>query len=167
MRHICAQDVIFSGFFSSIGLYQNIITLEMKQKAQKVMKLLEISRLKNRPFDEMSSGEARRFLIGRALVHEPKALILDEPLTSLDLHAANKFRQILSKITSTKTAVILVTHRLQDIIPKITRVILMQEGRIYKDGPKEKILTTKNISTLFRTKLQVKKTSGIYYAPGY
>jgi iron complex transport system ATP-binding protein len=128
------------------------------------MEFLEISSIKDRSLTQMSSGEARRFLIGRALVHDPKALILDEPVNSLDLHALHKFRQILGKLSRSGIGVILVTHNLSDIIPEISRVILMKEGKFYKDGAKAGLLTDQNISKLFNMRLKVKRIKGYYYA---
>ena len=115
----------------------------------------------------LSSGEARRFLIGRALVHDPRTLILDEPTNSLDLHALHAFRKVLRKIARSGTGIILVTHNLHDIIPEITRVILMKEGRFWKDGVKTDILTDENIGGLFEIPLHITDQGGYYYATGY
>jgi iron complex transport system ATP-binding protein len=115
----------------------------------------------------MSTGEARRFLIGRALVHDPKALILDEPTTSLDLHALHTFRQTIRKIAEAGTGIILITHNLHDIIPEISRVILMKEGRFWRDGPKAEILTDQTIGELFDVPVHVREENGWYYATGY
>jgi iron complex transport system ATP-binding protein len=160
------MEVVLSGFFSSIRLYGRRITREMKQKAERILKFLEIYHLKDRFMTEMSSGEARRFLIARALIHNPKALVLDEPTIALDLHAQYKFRKILRKISRAGTGIILITQNLQDIIPQIGRVILMRKGRFFKDGPKAEILTTRNISTLFKVPVSIKKENGYYYAHG-
>src|SRR5208283_5712042 len=104
LQYACAKDItgmemVLSGFFSSIGLFKEHLTPRMKRKANQVIEFLEMGHLKGRKMNQMSSGEAKRFLIGRALVHDPKALILDEPANSLDLHALYKFSGILSKIT--------------------------------------------------------------------
>jgi iron complex transport system ATP-binding protein len=115
----------------------------------------------------MSSGEARRFLIGRALVHDPKALILDEPTTSLDLYALHIFRATLRKIAQAGTGIIMVTHRLSDIIPETTRVILMKDGRFCNDGPKTEMLTSERIGAHFGVPVQVREEDGWYYAVGY
>jgi len=163
-RDMSGREMILSGFFSSIGLYRQLITPEMRKKAKEIMEFLEVSSLKDRSLTQMSSGEARRFLIGRALVHDPKALILDEPVNSLDLHALHKFRQILGKLSRSGIGVVLVTHNLSDIIPEISRVILMKEGKFYKDGKKAELLTDQNISKLFNIRLKVKKIKGYYYA---
>jgi len=163
-RDITGMEVILSGFFSSIGLFNEHITTAMRKKAEGVIDFLEIGHLKDRTINYMSSGEARRFLIGRALVHDPKALILDEPTNSLDLHALYKFTSILEKIVKRGTSIILVTHHLSDIIPAIKRVILMKDGRLFLDGPKEDVLTQGHISKLFDTPIEIVAKYGYYYA---
>jgi iron complex transport system ATP-binding protein len=163
-REISGMELVLSGFFSSIGLFKERLTAKMKKKASGVIEFLEIGHLQERKMNQMSSGEARRFLIGRALVHDPKALILDEPTNSLDLHALDKFSKTLSKIAKAGTNIILVTHNLSDIIPEIKRVILMKNGKFYKDGPKELILTNDNISKLFEASVEIKRKDGYYYA---
>src|SRR3984893_8173677 len=88
-RDYSAYEIVLSGFFGSVGIWPNHgVTAEMTRQAVEVMEMLEISHLAGRNTNEISSGEARRILIGRALVHSPQALVLDEPTNSLDLHAA-------------------------------------------------------------------------------
>ncbi|HVP94940.1 MAG TPA: ATP-binding cassette domain-containing protein [Methanoregulaceae archaeon] len=166
-RDLSGMEVIVSAFFDSVGLFLREATPEMIRKAEEIMEFLEISHLKERKMTEMSTGEARRFLIARALIHGPRALVLDEPTNSLDLHALHKFRSILRKIARSGTGIVLVTHNLQDIIPEISRVILMKSGRIIKDGPKETILTDETIGGLFGVPVRVRTDYGYYYATGY
>ena len=98
-RMVSGRDIVLSGFFSTIGIwdYQEI-TPNMVQRAERAMAMMEISHLADRFTDEMSSGEARRILLARALVHDPRALILDEPTTALDLSAQYELRGILRKL---------------------------------------------------------------------
>lgn len=166
-RDFSGMEVIVSGFFDSVGLFLREPTPEMTGKAEEIMAFLEISHLKERKMTEMSTGEARRFLIARALIHEPRALVLDEPTNSLDLHALYKFRSIVRKIAQSGTGVILVTHNLPDIIPEISRVILMKGGRIIQDGPKGRVLTDKAIGGLFDVPVRIRTDNGYYYATGY
>jgi iron complex transport system ATP-binding protein len=166
-REISGMDIVLSGFFSSIGLWHQVVTTKMERKALEVLEFLEIAHLRERKMTEMSSGEARRFLIARALVHKPKALILDEPTNSLDLHALHIFRKTLRKIARSGTSVLLVTQSLQDIIPEINRVILMKRGRFVFDGSKDDALTSKNISRLFDVPVEIANRDGYYYAFGY
>ena len=120
-REITGRDVVLSGFFSSVGLFNRNLTPAMYRKAGEIIDFLELGHLKDCPMTGMSSGECRRFLIGRALVHDPKTLVLDEPTNSLDLHALHTFRQTLRKIAQAGTGIILVTHQLHDIIPEVSR----------------------------------------------
>jgi iron complex transport system ATP-binding protein len=166
-RPLNGREVILSGFFSSVGLFNQQITPPMEQRADEILAFLEIEHLKDRPMTAMSSGESRRLLIGRALVHNPKTLILDEPTNSLDLHALHTFRQTLRKIAQAGTGIILVTHNLHDIIPEISRVVLMMDGRFCGDGPKAAMLTDTKIGNLFSVPLHVREEGGYFYATGY
>jgi len=164
-RQTKVMDVVLSGFFSSIGIYYNHkVTPEMVARAREVLEFLEITPLADRLMCELSTGEARRALIGRALVHDPQVLILDEPTTSLDLKALHSFRESVRKIADSGKSVILVTHSLEDIIPEINRVILIKEGKILKDGKKEEILTDVNLSELFSLPVKVLKKGDYYQA---
>jgi len=166
-RPLSGREVILSGFFSSVGLFNQTITPAMEQRTDEILTFLEIEHLKDRPMTAMSSGESRRLLIGRALVHNPKTLILDEPTNSLDLHALHTFRQTMRKIAQNGTGIILVTHNLHDIIPEISRVVLMKDGRFCGDGPKHEMLTDAKIGDLFSVPLHVREEGGYFYATGY
>ncbi|MDE4908808.1 ATP-binding cassette domain-containing protein [Methanogenium marinum] len=166
-REITGRDVVLSGFFSSIGLYWHEATPAMEQKTDEILRFLEIDHLSDRLFTTLSSGEARRFLIGRALVHDPKTLILDEPTTSLDLHALHIFRATLRKIAQAGTGIIMVTHMLPDIIPETSRIILMKDGRFCGDGPKKEMLTGEWVGRHFGVPVHIREDDGWYYATGY
>ena len=166
-RDITVREAVISGFFSSIGLFMHKVTPQMERKADELLMFLGVMHLANRRMDSLSSGEARRVLIARALVHDPKTLILDEPTNSLDLTALHTYRTTMRKITKGGTGVIMATHNLHDIIPEITRVVLMKGGRIVSDGPKEEILTDAKIGGLFSVPVHVREEDGWYYATGY
>ena len=166
-RDVTGREAVLSGFFSSVGLFRNEITGEMRDKTDEIMDLLGIKGLAERPLSRMSTGEARRFLIARALVHSPEALILDEPTSGLDLHSQHYFRTAIRRIAESGTAVIMVTHNIHDIIPEISRVIMLKNGEIYGDGPKNEILTGNAISGLFDVPVSIREEDGWYYAVGY
>src|SRR5204863_522003 len=79
---------------------------------------LDATHLAERDFEELSSGETRRLLIARALVHDPRALILDEPSTSLDLFAQHELRERLRHLAQAGTGIVIITHHLTDLIPE-------------------------------------------------
>lgn len=163
-RNYAGQEIVLSGFFGSVGVWPyHEVTPEMDRKTDEVMELLEIPHLAERATNEMSSGEARRILIARALVHDPQALVLDEPSTSLDLHATHELREILRKLTRQGISIVMVTHHLPDIIPEIGRVVLMRDGRIFRDGTKEEVLRAEPLSTLFGVEVDVIEKNGYYH----
>jgi iron complex transport system ATP-binding protein len=163
-RPFSGREIVLSGFFGSVGVYPyHIVTQEMEKKSEQVMDLLEISHLAARDTDEMSSGEARRVLIARALVHDPQALVLDEPTTSLDLRATYELRELLRKLAANGISIIMVTHHLPDIIPEMSRVFLIREGRVFQDGKKEALLTAPTLTGLFGIPVEVLQRDGYYH----
>src|SRR5580698_3676274 len=146
------RDVVLSGFFSSISIFSNhTVDPGHRQLADAALAQLGISHLAERPVSEMSSGEARRTLIARALVHRPRALLFDEPCNSLGPAA----RQTMRSLANSGTAIILVTHELADIVPEIQRVVLMSRGRVVADGPKDEILQVERLTELFGVSVEI------------
>jgi len=103
-------------------------------------------------------------VIGRALVHGPKALLLDEPSTSLDLFAQQELRESTRKLAQAGIGILLVTHHLSDINPEIDRVIMMRRGEIVRDGAKEEVLTAAALADLFGVTVELVRSDGYYYA---
>lgn len=160
----CGRDVVLSGFFSSINIFSNHRVEDgQRALADAVMDRLKVSYLAERAVNEMSSGEARRVLIARSLVHQPKALLFDEPCNSLDLSAQQSLRQTMRGLANSGTAIILVTHELADIIPEIQRVVLMNRGRVVADGPKEEILQVERLAELFGVRVEMARRDGHYH----
>ena len=164
-RDITGRELVLSGFFGSVGLWPNHRLLSgMEETAYAAMCRLGVAHLAHRWTDELSSGEARRLLIARALIHHPKALILDEPTTSLDLLAQREMRHQMQQLAKDGVGLLLVTHHLEEIIPEIERVVLLQAGRVFADGSKTKLLTSENLSALFGAPVQVCREDGFYRA---
>lgn len=136
----------------------------MRERAHEALTLAEALPLALKPMNEMSTGEARRVLIARALVSDPRALLLDEPTTGLDLSARRRFLETLRGIARQGKTVILVTHHVEEILPEIERVILMQNGAIFQDGPTQSALTTQNLSALFGEQIDVRRNAEYYAA---
>ncbi len=164
-RKITARELLLSGFFGSIGLWpHHEPTPAMQDKVDEVLAWLGLSHLDDRQMTRMSSGEARRVLIGRALIHEPRALILDEPMSSLDLGAAHEVRATMSALARRGTSLVLVTHDLADIVPEVTRVVVLKGGRVAQDGPPHEVLTAATLSDLFGRQVEVSRRDGHYHA---
>jgi iron complex transport system ATP-binding protein len=135
----------------------------MREKTDAALAALEIAHLAERPMGEMSSGEQRRVMIARALVHSPRALLFDEPSNSLDVSAQLELRRTMSRLAESGIALLLITHHLPDIVPEIERVILLREGRIAGDGAKAEMLTDERLSSLFGCPVRVAIEGGHYH----
>ena len=155
-------NVILSGFYSSIDTWRQQFSRAEIAKAGEVMEELGIVELQNRPFGNMSTGEQRRFLLGRALINNPDALLLDEPTTGLDLKATFHYLETLRSLMRAGKTVLLVTHHLHEIPPEIERVVLLKQGRILCDGKKAEVLTSEALSELFDCPLHVVAANGYY-----
>lgn len=160
--------VVLSGYYASVDTYQHQdFGYGNLARAVEIMEDLGVVHLQDRSFGEMSTGEQRRFLLGRALVHDPEALVLDEPTSGLDLHACFQYLQIIRALMSKGKTVILVTHHIHEIPPEVTRVVLLKKGRIIADGDKKEIVTAPVLTDLFDMPVRVAAMDGWYQAfPG-
>jgi len=157
-------DVVLSGFFSSTRIFPNhIVDPQQAELAEAALLQLGIPHLSDRAVGEMSSGEAKRVLIARALVHNPRALLFDEPCNSLDIAAQHGLRNTMRELANSGIGIILVTHELPDIVPEIERVVLMSNGRILADGHKEEVLKEETLSRLFGLEVRLARRDGYYH----
>jgi iron complex transport system ATP-binding protein len=158
-------EAVLSGFFASFGIFQHQkITPAMQAQALNALRLVEADHLAEKMVEQMSTGELRRIMIARSLAPNPRALMLDEPTTGLDLLARFRFLETLQKVARQGKTIILVTHHVEEIFPEIHRVILMRQGGILADGEKSAVLTAANLSTMFGTPIKVQCEQGYYHA---
>jgi len=165
---ITGMAAVLSGFLASQGVLRyGIVTDEMQRTAADALARLGAAHLASRRLNEMSSGEARRILLARALVTSPRALVLDEPTTGLDLVARHDFMERVRQIAREGTTLVLITHHIDEIIPEIERVVLLREGKLAASGPKRSVLTAGQLSALFNAPVKLEESDGYFYArPG-
>ena len=158
------RDVVLSGFFSSTRIFpHHHPDPEQLALADRALERMGVAHLAGRSVARMSSGEAKRTLIARALVHDPRALLFDEPSNALDIAAQLQLRAAMRELAQSGIAILLVTHHVSEIIPEIERVILLRDGRIIADGPKAEVLTSERISGLFGISLQISHQDGYFH----
>jgi iron complex transport system ATP-binding protein len=163
--HTTGRDAVLTGFFSSSTLWPNLtVTEEMRRRAEEVLMQIDAVDLAEKPVGEMSAGQQRRIMIGRALVGSAGMLLLDEPSNALDLAAQADLRGLLRKLAQQGTGILLITHHIADIPPEIDRILMMREGRIVADGSKEALLTASRLSELFKTEVQLSERDGFFHA---
>ncbi|HZD52185.1 MAG TPA: ATP-binding cassette domain-containing protein [Woeseiaceae bacterium] len=162
-----ALGVVLSGFLSSVGIHgvlERRISAEERKIARRTMQDLGIGELEDTAFGSMSTGQQRRCLLARALVHDPDTLILDEPTAGLDLAASFDYLSRIRRLVAEGRSIVLVTHMLNEIPPEIERVILLRAGRIFADGPKHRVLTAENLEVTYDTPVRLAQTDGYYVA---
>ena len=125
---------------------------------------LGVAELAGTPLNRMSTGQQRRCLLGRALVHDPDTLILDEPTAGLDLSASFDYLGTVRKLVAAGKNIILVTHQLNEIPADIDRIILLKQGQIVADGTKDDVLTEENLRRTYDTEIRVARVDGNYLA---
>jgi iron complex transport system ATP-binding protein len=158
-------DAVISGFFASHVLASNHdVTDAMRDAAHAALARLGASHLAHRRFATLSTGEARRVLIARAIVHDPGALLLDEPTAGLDFVAQRTLLESLRGLARGGTTVVLVTHHLEEILPEIDHVILLREGRVFAQGVKDEVLRSEVLSAQYDAPIRVWQNAGYYHA---
>ena len=159
-----ALDAVASGFFATHGVFAHQrVTDAMRTQALEALDRVGAAALATRTLDTLSTGEARRVLIARALVHAPKVLVLDEPTRGLDLVARHAFMERVRDVARQGTTILLVTHYVEEIIPEIDRVMLLERGRIAFDGSKREVLTGPRLSQIFAGALLVHEDGGYFH----
>ncbi len=165
MLAVSGFEAVLTGFFSSSTLWPHLrVTAEMRDRAAAVLVQVGGQALAQKLFGEMSAGQQRRVLIGRALVASAGCLLLDEPSNALDLYAQRELRDLLVQLAEQGTTMLLITHQLADIIPAMQRVLLMQDGRIVCDGRREELLTAERLGALFGTEVRLAERNGFLHA---
>jgi iron complex transport system ATP-binding protein len=158
-------DAVLAGFFASYGLFRHHhLTPAMEARGRQALARMEASHLAEAFIEAMSPGEVRRIMIARALVPDPRALLLDEPTTGLDLMARHRFLHTLQNLARHGKTIILVTHHIEEIFPEISRVVLLRHGRVLLAGPKTEVLTSAHLSAMFEGPVTVQRINGYYTA---
>jgi iron complex transport system ATP-binding protein len=158
-------DAVVSSFFAARGLgLDHQVTPGMRERAMDALQLIGADHLAGREMASLSTGEARRVLIARALTHQPRALLLDEPCAGLDPAARRHFLETLRSLARRGTTLLLVTHHIEEILPEIERVVMLRDGRLLGDGNKQAVLTGNTLSELFGVPVDVGRRGDYFSA---
>ena len=156
-----ALETVASGRYAMIDFWGRP-TPDDRRRARSLLQQIECGPLAERPWMFLSQGERQRVLIGRALMANPKLLILDEPCAGLDPVAREHFLQFLNRLGRRPRAptLVLVTHHVEEIVPVFSHVLLLREGRGLAAGPKATTLTSRQLSETFAATIRLRTTTG-------
>ncbi|NMW84885.1 ATP-binding cassette domain-containing protein [Peptoniphilus sp. AGMB00490] len=156
--NMTVKEILISGIKKTIGIYDEV-TKEEEETVEEYIKEYNLSKLKSEYFKNLSSGERKKVLIVRSLIQKPEVLILDEPCASLDICEREN---ILDTLRKAKTDLIYITHDVEETIPKITNVLLLKDGKIFKCGKKSEVLNSENLKNLYGIDLNLTKKNNYY-----
>ncbi|MFC3418572.1 ABC transporter ATP-binding protein [Salinicoccus hispanicus] len=149
MNRETIENIILSGKFASFGIYEEI-TSEDERRAANILKDLRLEYISGKRYAVLSQGEQRRVLLGRALMSQPELLILDEPCAGLDVLAREDVLSMTESVAEDTLPLLYVTHHIEEITDAITHVLLIRDGEIIAKGPKQEVLTTENLSAVYK-----------------
>lgn len=165
--HLPVVDIVCGGFFGTLGLPRGVqADGSMRDAAFAALEKLGIADLSARDVLTLSTGQVRRVLVARELVHDPQVLVFDEPCTGLDPQGMYQIRSTMRTLADEGRSIVLVTHYPEDIVPAIERVVLIKDAAIRADGPKRDLLTDETMSVLFDAPLRVEERDGWYAIRG-
>lgn len=166
--YLSGFETVLSGFYGTVGLFEHLKhTDEERHAAKDAMERLGIGHLHHKRVDKMSTGELRKCIVARALVHPVQAVLLDEPTVGLDIKAQLDFIEMVRQLARSGTTVILVTHHIEEVFEEIRHAVLLHEGRVYASGDTCEVLSSANLSKVFDTPLEVEKKLKRYFVRPY
>ncbi|MBU8901274.1 MAG: ATP-binding cassette domain-containing protein [Victivallales bacterium] len=155
-----ALQMVISGIDGTLGLFREY-TDEEKTRALDMMSALGCEGLAEQKMDAMSSGEQVKILISRALMHDPKLMILDEACVHLDLKSRELLLETIDAFAQRKNAptIIFITQRIDDILPVFQRGMILKEGSIIAKGERNEILSEDNLFKAYDMPVKLKTNS--------
>ena len=161
---LSATEAVCTGYFATVGLYDTVSD-EQHERARTLLGHVGLSHRRDQRFGLLSTGEQRRALIARALVHMPQLLILDEPTAGLDLAGREQVLATIELILARPDApaVLMITHHVEELSPRTSRVFLMKAGRFVAEGPPDQIITPERLTDVFGCRVYVRRLHGRYW----
>ena len=161
---LTAHQAVLTGHFATLALYDEVDDRQIEH-ADHLLAAVALEHRRDQPFRLLSTGEQRRCLLARALVHVPELLILDEPTAGLDVSGREHLLATIDQLRKRTHAptIIMVTHHVEEISPAADQVLLLKDGRITACGTPRRVITPETLSDLFDTRVFVQKRSGRYW----
>jgi len=158
-----ALAAVVSGKLAMIGQWGEVADAD-RSAAARILRRIEAPSLAERPWLHLSQGERQRVLNGRALMADPRLLILDEPCAGLDPVAREHFLQFLERLARSKSApaMVLVTHHVEEITAAFSHLIVLKQGQVIAAGPRRNVLNSKTLSAAFDAQVRLTRRAGRY-----
>lgn len=155
-----ALDIVLGGLDSTIGFFRKPSADDLEQ-AEKAMEMIHATKLADRWFDRLSSGEQVRILIARALISHPELVILDEACIFLDLTSREILLNAVDDLAARPDSptMVFVTQRIEEITASFDKGMIIKDGKIMASGDRKDVLTEKNLSEAFELNVMLDSTA--------
>ena len=160
-----ALETVISGHYAQLDLWVRP-TRRDRTEARRWLRFVGASGLEKREWLFLSQGERQRVLIARALMANPRLLILDEPCAGLDPVAREEFLRFVETLARRRggPSLVLVTHHVEEITPSFTHALVLRGGRVFASGPKRTVLTSRKLGGAFGARIALRERRGRYQA---
>lgn len=157
-------ELVVSGRFGSVRVWNKMRKGDLR-RADSLMRSVGCLQLSEKRVSELSQGEMQKVAIARAMMANPRLLLLDEPCEGLDIASRESFLEGLATLMEEKDgpAFIEVTHRTEDIPTGFTHALLLRKGRVVASGEISRTLTSDNLTRCLGTEIELKGWAGRYY----
>ncbi|HYE17878.1 MAG TPA: ATP-binding cassette domain-containing protein [Tepidisphaeraceae bacterium] len=164
---LTARQAVLTGFFGTIGLYDPT-DAAMDAEADRLLDQVGLTHVRDHTYGTLSNGEKVRTLIARALVREPRLLLLDEPTAGLDLLAREQVLATVQALfepgaSASRPTVMMITHHVEELPPATSHVLLLDEGRAAAQGSPAEVLTDAVLSRVYKCRVRVRVNEGRHY----
>ena len=161
---ITPHQIVLSGLFGSVGLFDPV-SIAQEEDALTHLKAVGIEHLAYETFTTLSTGERQAAMLARTRMANNSLVVLDESCAGLDLAARERFLHSVQAIIAERpeTTVVMITHHPEEIVPGITHVLLLRDGRIVAAGPRDSVMTNPNLSETFGVEVAVSAENGRYW----
>jgi ABC-type Mn2+/Zn2+ transport system ATPase subunit len=157
---IIALEAVLSGAVGRLGLFRSPGKDE-KEKAIRLMEMMRVDRLADRPLGQLSGGERQKVSLARAILQQPDLLLMDEPTAGLDIAVQKEVLNLIDEIHERESLTILfVTHDFNMLPSAMRRVVLLDHGTKVFDGDVGTALSGDSLSRLFRYPLATFEHNG-------
>lgn len=157
---ISALEAVMTGVIGRLGLLRSPGKRE-KEKAMRLMEMMRVAHLADRPLGQLSGGERQKVSLARAILQQPDILLMDEPTANLDIAVQKEVLNLINEIQKQETLTLLfVTHDFNSLPTGMRRSVLMNRGKIVFDGDINTALSGETLSRLFQYPLQTFERNG-------
>ncbi|MFJ6786068.1 ABC transporter ATP-binding protein [Streptomyces angustmyceticus] len=160
------HTVVLTGASGTVQPLWRTYDATTRERAHELLAELDCKELAERPYGVCSGGQRARILIARALMADPRLLLLDEPFNALDLPSREDLIDALHRLAlgRPELATVTVTHHLEELSPSVDHALLLREGRVQARGPVDEVLTGERMTACFGRPIEVSRHEGRWLA---